>query len=160
MEFMSRVSRVKQFSFVCISLNNGPIFNPIKILELSQSPLYSQCISFYYMSRVSRVSRVRQKLTLQSMEFMSRVSRVKQFSFVCISLNNGPIFNPIKILELSQSPLYSQCISFYYMSRVSRVRQKLTLQSMEFMSRVSRVVIFTSIYNVYSNSKSLNYNIL
>ena len=37
MEFVSRVSRVKQFSFVCISLNNGPIFNPIKILELSQS---------------------------------------------------------------------------------------------------------------------------
>ena len=56
MEFMSRVSRVKQFSFVCISLNNGPIFNPIKILELSQSPLYSQCISFYYMSRVCVVS--------------------------------------------------------------------------------------------------------
>ena len=68
------------------------------------------------------------------MEFMSRVSRVKQFSFVCISLNNGPIFNLIKILELSQSPLYSQCISFYYMSRVSRVRQKLTKESMEFVS--------------------------
>ena len=60
------------------------------------------------------------------MEFVSRVSRVKQFSFVCISLNNGPIFNPIKILELSQSPLYSQCINFYYMLIVSRVRQKLT----------------------------------
>ena len=35
MEFMLRVSRVKQFSFVCISLNNGPIFNLIEILELS-----------------------------------------------------------------------------------------------------------------------------
>ena len=25
----------KAISFVCISLNNGPIFNPIEILELS-----------------------------------------------------------------------------------------------------------------------------
>ena len=31
---------------------------------------------------------------------------------------------------------------------------------MHYMSRVSRVAIFTSIYNVYSNSKSSNYNIL
>ena len=44
MEFMSRVSRVKQFSFVYNSLNNGPIFNLIEILELSQSPLCSQSI--------------------------------------------------------------------------------------------------------------------
>ena len=83
-----------------------------------------------------------------------------QFSFVYNSLNNGPIFNPIVILELSQSPLCIQNISFYYMSRVSRVKQKLTLESMAFMSTVSRVIIFTLIYNVYSNSKSLNYNIL
>ena len=60
------------------------------------------------------------------MEIVSRVSRVKQFSFVCISLNNGPIINQIEILELSQSSLFSQYISFYDMSRVSRLRQKLT----------------------------------
>ena len=99
------------------------------------------------------------KINIGAMEFMSRVSRVKQFTFVCISLNNGLIFNLIEILKLSQSPLYSQCISFYYLLRVLRVRQKLTYESMEFVSWVSRVVIFTSIYNVYSNSKSLNYNI-
>ena len=133
------MSRVKQFSFVCISLNNGPIFNPIEILKLSQSPLYSQCIIFYYMSRVLRV---RQKLTWESMEFMLRLSRVKQFSFVCISLNYGLIFNPIEILKWSQSPLYSQCIIFYNMSRVLRVRQKLTWESMEFMSRLLRVKQF------------------
>ena len=62
-----------------------------------------------------------------------------QFSFVYNSLNNGPIFNLIKILELSQSPLCIQNISFYYMSRVSRVKQKLTLESMALMSTVSRV---------------------
>ena len=60
------------------------------------------------------------------MGFMSRVSRVKQFSFVYNSLNNGRIFNPIEILELSQSLICSQSVSFYYMSTVSRVKQKLT----------------------------------
>ena len=55
------------------------------------------------------------------MEFMSRVSRVKEFSFVCISLNNGPIFNPIEILKLSQSPLYS---SIQFLLHVKSVESK------------------------------------
>ena len=110
---------------------------------------------FYYMSIMSRV---RQKLTLESMVFMSTVSRVvKQFSFVYNSLINGPIFNPIEILELSQSPSMQPKHLFYYMSIVSRVRQKLTLESMVFMSTVSRVVKqFSFVYNSLINGPIFN----
>ena len=46
------------------------------------------------------------------------------------------------------------------MSRLSRLLPENNIKSMHYISRVSRVTIFPSIYNVYSNSKSSNYNIL
>ena len=118
---------------------------------------------------MSRVSRVMQKLTLESMGFMSRLSRVfdngylSLFVWSCIKrgLKQGKMAHPeLKLYYKRQTVSNRDARIRFLMSWVSRVYPENNIKSIHYMLWVSRVIIFTSIYNVYSNSKSSNYSIL
>ena len=105
----------------CNFLNNGPICNPLALLELSYSPLFIQCISCIIMSNIS--NRVQKILLVFIQSNWMYVKHVRACNF----LNNGPICNPLALLELSYSPLFIQCISCIIMSNISNRVQKILL---------------------------------
>ena len=93
------------------------------------------------------------------------VEHIKASNFL-----NGPICNPLALLELSYSPLFTQHISFILMWNMSNQVQKILLEFntvIECMSNMSdrhvslySAVHKTSINNMMPNSKFLNKEIL
>ena len=55
--------------------------------------------------------------------YVKNVEHKKAYNF----LNNGPIYNPLALLELSYSPLFTQHISYILMSNMSNRVQKILL---------------------------------
>ena len=55
--------------------------------------------------------------------YVEHVKHKKAYNF----LNNGPIYNPLALLELSYSPLFTQYISYIFMSNMSNRVQKILL---------------------------------
>ena len=117
---VKHVKHLEAYNF----LNNGPIYNPLALLELSYSPLFTQCISFIVMSNMSNRG---QKILLVFIHFnwmhVEHVEHIKAYNF----LNNSLICNPFALLELSYSPLFTQYISFIVMSNMSNRGQKILL---------------------------------
>ena len=83
----------------------------------------------------------------------------------CIFLNNGPICNPLALLELSYSPLFTQYISFIIMSNMLNQVQKILLVFLQskgmYVKHVEHISLYstvhkTSINNMIPNSKFLN----
>ena len=108
----------------CNFLNNSPIYNPIALLELSYSPLFTQYISFILMSNMSNP--VQKKLLVFIQSNWMYVKHVKHIK-ACNFFDNDPICNPIALLELSYPPLFTQHISFIPMSNMSNPVQKILL---------------------------------
>ena len=117
---------VKHVEYIkaCNFLNNGLICNPLALLELSYSPLFTQYISFILMLNMSNQA---QKILLVFIQ--SNWMYVKHVEYIkaCNFLNNGPICNPLALLELSYSPLFTQYISFILMSNMLNQAQKILL---------------------------------
>ena len=118
--YVEHVKHINAYNF----LNNGPICNLLALLELSYSPLFTQYISFILMSNMSNLV---QKIPLvfihSNWMYVEHVEHIKAYNF----LNNGPICNPLALLELSHSPLCTQHISFILMSNMSNLVQKIPL---------------------------------
>ena len=55
--------------------------------------------------------------------YVEHVEHIKAYNF----LNNGPICNPLALLELSYSPLFTQSISFILMLNMLNRGQKILL---------------------------------
>ena len=73
---------------------------------------------------------------------VSLIFRHSRHSFACNFLNNGPIFNPIELLELSQSPL-SFCGVYMGFTYVSTVTTCFPLILVYFVSYISTVTTCT-----------------
>ena len=110
----------------CNFLNNGPIFNPQKVLESSWSPL----------SVGDSVHKTNSLAHLVSPWSLTRIGLWTPPSPLslkaCNFLNNGPIFNPQKVLESSWSPLSAGGVQNVVVS----IRQ--TLSYISFPPEVSR----------------------
>ena len=117
---VKHVKHLEAYNF----LNNGPICNLLALLELSYSPLFTQCITFITMSNMSNRG---QKILLvfihSNWMYVEHVEHIKASNF----LNNGQICNLLALLELSYSPLFTQCITFITMSNMSNRGQKILL---------------------------------
>ena len=89
----------------CNFLHNGPIFNPLALLDLSQSSLCISTISFNHFD-----------IAFNYYVFIWCISfnlfDMKLNLNACNFLNNCPIFNPLALLDLSQSSLCISTISF------------------------------------------------
>ena len=59
----------------------------------------------------------------QACMHVEHVKHLEAYNF----LNNGPICNPLALLELSYSPLFTQYISFILISNMSNRGQKISL---------------------------------
>ena len=70
---------------------------------------------------------------------VSLIFRHSRHSFACNFLNNGPIFNLIKLLELSQSPLslYGVYMVFTYVSTVTTCFQLILVYFVSYISTVT-----------------------
>ena len=55
--------------------------------------------------------------------YVKHVKHIKAYNF----LNNGPIYNPLALLELSYYPLFTQYISYILMSNISNRVHKILL---------------------------------
>ena len=55
--------------------------------------------------------------------YVKHVEHIKAYNF----LNNGPICNPLALLKLSYSPLFTQYISYILMSNMLNSVQKILL---------------------------------
>ena len=100
--YVEHVEHIKACNF----LNNSLICNLLALLELSYSPLFTQHISFIPMSNMSNP--VQKILLVFIQSNWMHVEHIKACNF----LNNGLICNPLALLELSYSPLFTQHISF------------------------------------------------
>ena len=108
----------------CSFLNNGLICNPLALLELSYSPLFTQYISFILMSNMLNwVQKILPVFIQSNWMYVKHVKHIKAYNF----LNNGLICNLLALLELSYSPLFTQHISFILMSNMSNWIQKILL---------------------------------
>ena len=96
---------IKENLNACNFLNNDLIFNPLALLDLSQSPLCISTISFNHFD-----------IAFSYYVFIFCIFfdlfDIKENLNACNFLNNDPIFNPLALLDLSQSPLCISTISF------------------------------------------------
>ena len=98
--------------------------------------------------------------------YVEHVKHIKAYNF----LNNGLIYNPLALLELSYSPLFTQHMSYFHMWNMSNRVQKIlpvfidsnlmcrTCQTDMFLCTVKVHKIL--INNMMPNSKFLNKEIL
>ena len=121
--YVEHVEHIKAYNF----LNNGLICNQLAPLELSNSPnspLFTQYISFILMLNMSnRVQKILLVFIQINWMYVEHVEHIKAYNF----LNNGLICNPLALLELSNSPLSTQYISFILMLNMSNRVQKILL---------------------------------
>ena len=118
--YVEHVKHIKACNF----LNNSLICNPLALLELSYSPLFTQHISFILMSNM--LNPVQKKLLVFIQSNWMHVEHVEHIK-ACNFLNNGPICNPLALLELSYSPLFTQYISCILMLNMLNPLQKILL---------------------------------
>ena len=118
--YVKHVKHIKTCNF----LNNGPICNLLALLELSYCPLLTQHIFFILMSNMSNP--VQKILLVFIQSNWMHVEHVKHIK-ACNFLNHDLICNPLALLELSYSPLFTQHISFILMSNMLNPVQKILL---------------------------------
>ena len=91
---VEHVKHLKAYNF----LNNGPIYNPLALLELSYSPLFTQSISFILISNMlNRGQKILLIFIHCNWMYVKHVKHIKAYNF----LNNGSICNLLALLELS-----------------------------------------------------------
>ena len=130
--FTEQIKALKKQNYVkhvedikaCNFLNNCLICNLFALLELSYSPLFTQYISFILMLNMSdRVQKILLVFIQSNWMYVEHVKLIKAYNF----LNNGPVYNPLALLELSYSPLFTQHISYILMSNMLNRVQKILL---------------------------------
>ena len=130
--YVEHVKHLKAYNF----LNNGQICNPLALLELSYSPLFTQYISFIVMSNMlNRGQKILLVFIHSNWMYVKHVKHIKAYNF----LNNGPICNPLALLELSYFPLFTQYISFILMSNMLNRGQKILLVFIHSMSNMLNI---------------------
>ena len=118
--YVEHVKHIKASNF----LNNSSICNPIALLELSYSPLFTQHSSFILMLNMSNpIQKILPVFIQSNWMYVKHVKHIKACNF----LKNYPISNSIALLELSYSPLFTQYISVILMSNMLNPVQKILL---------------------------------
>ena len=118
--YVEHVEHIKACNF----LNNGPICNPLALLELSYSALFTQYISFILMlNMLNQAQKILLVFIQNNWMYVEHVEHTKACNF----LNNGPICNLLTLLELSYSALFTQYISFILILNMSNQVQKILL---------------------------------
>ena len=118
--YVEHVKHIKTCNF----LDNGPICNPLTLLEISCSLLFTQHISFILMLNMSnRVQKILLVFIESNSKYVEHVKHIKGYYF----LNNGLICNLFTLLELSYSPLFTQHISIILISNMLNRVQKILL---------------------------------
>ena len=147
--YVKHVEHIKACNF----LNNGPICNPIALLELSYSALFTQYISFIVMSNMlNQAQKILLVFTQSNWMYVEHVEHIKACNF----LNNNPICNLIALLELSYSALFPQYISFIIMSNMSNQVQKILLVFLQsnwmYVEHVKHISLYSTVYKTLINN--------
>ena len=147
--YVEHVEHIKACSF----LNNGLICNPIALLELSYSALFTQYISFILMSNMlNQAQKILLVFTQSNWMYVEHVEHIKACNF----LNNGPICNLLALLELSYSALFPQYISFIIMSNMLNQVQKILLVFLQsnwmYVKHVKHISLYSTIYKTSINN--------
>ena len=130
------------------------------------SPLFTLYISFILMSNMLNQA---QKILLVFIQsnwmYVEHVEHIKTCNF----LNNGPICNPLALLEFSYSALFPQYISFTLMLNMSNQVQKILLVFLQsnwmYVEHVEHISLYSTVHktvidNMIPNSKFSNKEIL
>ena len=147
--YVEHVEHIKACNF----LNNGPICNLIALLELSYSALFTQYISFILMSNMlNQAQKILLVFTQSNWMYVEHVEHIKACNF----LNNGPICNPLALLELSYSALFTQYISFIIMSNMSNQVQKILLVFLQsnwmYVEHFEHISLYSTVYKTSINN--------
>ena len=151
--YVKHVKHIKACNF----LNNSLICNPLALLELSYSPLFTQYISFILMSNM--LNPVQKILLVFIQSNWMHVEHV-EYKKACNFLNNGLICNLPVLLELSYSHLLTQYISFILMLNMLNPVQKILLVFIQSNWMHVKHVKHIKAYNFFNNGLICNLLVL